>query len=262
MLAFFKNECKMGFKSFIIWALAVGGFGFACILLYESMESTIADIADSFAEMGAFAEMFGMNELSMATAKGYFATEVGTIHALGSAMFAAVISTVMLSKEEDGHTADYTFSLPLSRGKIVTAKYASVVLRLFAFSVICCLFYLAGFAVLSEEGYAGDVISFVALQFVMNIEVAAICFLISACSRKNKLGIGISVALVLYMFDLISKVVPKLEDARVLSPFYFSNATSVFTGKGVETFAYVLCGAVIVAFTAFAGVYYCKRDLV
>lgn len=229
--------------------------------MYKSMESTIADMAASFAEMGTFAEMFGMNELSMATAKGYFATEVGTIHALGSAMFAAVLSTVILSKEEDCHTAEYTFTLPLSRAKVVAAKLASVILKLFVFSVICCLMYLAGFAALGETDFAGDIITFILLQLVMNIEVASVCFMISAFSKKNKLGIGISVALVLYMFDLIAKVIPKLTDVRVLSPFYYSNATYVFTGKPVETFAYVLGAFVIVMLTAGSGVYYCKRDL-
>lgn len=262
MFAIFKNECKMGFLSFVIWSLGVGIFGFFCILLYKSMESTMGDLAASFGELGTFSEMFGMNELSMATAKGYFAAEVGTIHSLGSAMFAAVISTVILSKEEDAHTAEYTFTLPVSRGKAVAAKFASVILRIFVFTVICFLFYIAGFKAISEKDVVGDLVKYMFLQFMMNIEVASVCFLISAISRRIRLGIGISVALVMYMFDLISKVVPKLSDAKILSPFYYSGATNVFTGKPVETISYIIASAVIILLTAWAGVYYCKRDLV
>ena len=84
----------------------MGGMGLICIILYKGMENSMADMAESFATMGTFSDAFGMSTLSIATLKGYFATEIGTIHALGSSMFAASIATVILSKEEDGHTAE------------------------------------------------------------------------------------------------------------------------------------------------------------
>ena len=101
MVALWKSEWKAGIKSLLIWALSVGGMGLMCILLYKSMEESMAGMADSFASMGAFADAFGMSTLSIATLKGYFATEIGTIHALGSSFFAASIATVILSKEAD-----------------------------------------------------------------------------------------------------------------------------------------------------------------
>ena len=94
MFAIFKNEWKSGFKSLLIWALSVGGMGLICILLYKSMEDSMAGMAESFASMGAFSDAFGMSTLSIATLKGYFATEIGTIHALGSSFFAASIATI------------------------------------------------------------------------------------------------------------------------------------------------------------------------
>lgn len=54
---------------------------------------------------------------------------------------------------------------------------------------------------------------------MMNIEIAAICFVISAVSKKNRLGIGISVAMLLYVYDLMARVVPDLKDAIFISPF-------------------------------------------
>ena len=122
MTALLKYEWKSSLKSLIIWTLSVGIMGFVCILLFKSMESNMADMAESFASMGAFSEAFGMNTLSIASAKGFFATEIGTIHALGGSMFAASIATVILSKEEDGHTAEFTFTLPVSRWKVIVLK--------------------------------------------------------------------------------------------------------------------------------------------
>ena len=134
-----KNEWKSGWKSLLIWALSVGGMGLICIILYKGMEDSMADMAESFATMGTFSDAFGMSTLSIATLKGYFATEIGTIHALGSSMFAASIATVILSKEEDGHTAEYTFTLPVSRGKVIAMKFFAVLLNLICFTLICGL---------------------------------------------------------------------------------------------------------------------------
>jgi ABC-2 type transport system permease protein len=105
MPAILKYEWKSGWKSLLIWALSVGGMGLIFIILYKGMEDSMADMAEKYAKMGAFSDAFGFSTLSIATLKGYFAIEVGQIHALGSSIFAASIATVILSKEEDGHTA-------------------------------------------------------------------------------------------------------------------------------------------------------------
>lgn len=232
MWSILKYETKVNVKQLLIWALAVGGMGLVCILLYKSMEGSMADMAESFASMGAFADAFGMSQLSIASIKGFFATEVGTIHSLGGAMFAASIATVALSKEEDGHTAEFTFALPVSRIQVVAMKYLSVLLNILLFTGICLVLYEIGFLYIGAEDIGADFMKFMLLQFAMNIEIATICFAISAINRKNKLGIGIALALVLYFFDLLSRVVPDMEDMICLTPFSFSNAADIFTKSG------------------------------
>ena len=91
MNALLKYEWKAGIKSLLIWSLAVGVMGMLCIVLYKSMEDSMAGVAESFASMGAFSDAMGMSTLSIATLKGYFATEIGTVHSLGSSLFAASI---------------------------------------------------------------------------------------------------------------------------------------------------------------------------
>ena len=105
------------------------------------MEDSMADMAEKYAKMGAFSDAFGFSTLSIATLKGYFAIEVGQIHALGSSIFAASIATVILSKEEDGHTAEYTFTLPVSRGKVIAMKFLAVLIKLICFTFICDVYF-------------------------------------------------------------------------------------------------------------------------
>ena len=98
-------------------------------------------------------------------------------------------------------------------------------------------------------------------QLTMNIEIAAICFVISAVSKKNRLGIGISVAMLLYVYDLMARVVPDLKDAIFISPFSYSNATSIFAGESRDCVALILGTIMIVIMTVGAGMIYAKRDL-
>lgn len=260
MFAIFKNEWKSGLKSMLIWALAVGGMGFICLLLYKSMEDSMAEMAESFASMGAFADAFGMSTLSLATIKGYFATEIGTIHSLGSSFFAASIATIILSKEEDGHTAEFTFTLPVSRPKVILMKFSSVLINIICFTGICTMFYTIAFIILGEN-LGSEFVMFMLFQLMMNIEIAAICFFISAVSKKNKLGLGISVVMLLYIYDLMARVIPDLKDAIFISPFSYANAASIFSNAGYDKLAIILGAFMIIAMTFGAGMIYSKRDL-
>ena len=60
MYAFWKVEWKAAGKSLLLWSAVVGGIGLICILLYQSMEGSMAGMAENFASMGAFSEAFGI----------------------------------------------------------------------------------------------------------------------------------------------------------------------------------------------------------
>ena len=198
MCTIYKHEMKLYRKSLLIWILCVGGMGFACILLFSSMQNNdMEEMAKSFASMGGFSDAFGMSQLSIATLKGFYAAEVGTIHALGGSMFAAIIATGILPKEEEGHTSEFLFSLPVSRAKIITSKWCAVITEILIFNIFCVGIYALGFLILGEEMSVKKFLLYHVMQIVMQIEIAGICFGISACMKKNKLGIGLGVVLLL-----------------------------------------------------------------
>ncbi len=261
MWTFYKYEWKNGQKSMWIWSLLIGGLGFVCLLMYNSMETSMMDMAESFSSMGAFSDAFGMSTLSIATATGFFATEIGTIHGLGSGMFAAFIATNLLSKEEENHTADFTFALPVSRGQIWASKLLYLLSNLVMLTLICACFYVGGFLALQEKVPYKGLCYFMGGQLFMNMVIAVICFAISAFVRKSKLGIGIGIALMFYLFDLMSRVIPDLEDFKFLSPYSFCNASEIFSEKAASAEA-VIFGAIVFVLALFVSrTVYCRKDL-
>ncbi len=261
MNAIVKREMRLGFKNLLIWALTVGGLGFICTLMYTSMDGDMQEMAEQFSNMGAFADAFGMSTLSIATLNGFFATEVGTVHGLGSAMFAAFIASCMLSKEEDGHTGEFLYSLPIARWKAVTAKALAILFNLVIFTVICGAFYVLGFAVLKEEIPWKEMIRFMASMCLMNIEVSAIAYFISAVSSRNRMGIGLGVALIVYTYDIMGRVVPSMKDYLFIGPFSYTNASEIFRGLDAPEYSILVACIVIVLAFAAAYVTYTRRDL-
>ena len=261
MSTIYKHEMKLLYKTFLIWTMAVGGMCFVCILLFNSMKEEMEGMAESFSQMGAFADAFGMSQLSIATLAGFYSTEVGTVHSLGASMFAAIISMVMLSKEEDGHTSEFLFTLPVARGKVITSKLMAVITNVVLFNVITVGAYALGIVILGEDIDFDRFLLYHGMQLLMHLEVAGICFGLSAFMKKNKLGLGLGLVMIFYAYDLMARVIPDLSDYKLISPFSYCNAADIFSKGEVEIGALVLGMVVTVISVVVAYVRYGKRDL-
>jgi ABC-2 type transport system permease protein len=224
------------------------------------MEGDMKEMADAFSNMGAFSDAFGMSTLSIASVKGYFATEVGAVHGLGGAMFAAITAICILSKEEEGHSGEFLLSLPVSRSKVVAAKGLCVAGMLVAFTVVCGILYACGFIMLGED-IPEEFLAFMVRQMLMNFEIAAICFAISALSGKNRMGLGIAMAMVFYFYDVIGRVVPDLKEYLYIGPFSYANAAEIFSDIEVDVKAVVIAFFVIAIFSAATFICYDRRDM-
>lgn len=261
MLILLKHELKQNYKSLIIWSLSVGIMGMFCICLYSSMTEDMAALSESFSNMGAFSDAFGMSTLGIGTIAGYFATEVGVVHSLGSSMFAAVTATTILSKEEDGHTGEFLYSLPISRGKVVVAKICSMLIMIIVFTIITVAFYIPGFVYIDAHPEWELFVKFMLSQLLMNVEIMFICTMISAFVKRNMPGTGLGIALLLYAYDLIGRVASEMKDAITIGPFSYCNATEIFAKETIPGTAYIF-GTIIIVFTVILTfIKYTKKDL-
>lgn len=256
-----KRELLLNIRSLLIWSLSVGILGLSCILLYSSMEGEMKNMADAFSNMGAFSDAFGMSTLSIASLKGYFATEIGTVHGLGSGMFAAIIAINIISKEEDSHTGEFIYSLPLSRSKVLISKAVCVGIMLVVFAVICTACYLLGFYILGEDIPYDEFYKFMIMQLFMNAEIAGICFGLSSLTGKNRMGLGLGIALLFYAYDVMGRVIPDLKDYLFIGPYSYANAAEIFTGAETEAKAMLLAAALLSAGVIFGFWNYNRRDL-
>ena len=95
----------------------------------------------------------------------------------------------------------------------------------------------------------------------MQIEIGAICYGVSAWMKKNQLGLGLGIVLLLYGYDLMTRVIPDLSDYKVISPFSYANAADVFSSGTVAGTPVVIGAVVLVVSIWLAHVVYGRRDL-
>lgn len=255
-----KHEIRSNFKTLLIWAGCVGLCCFGCLLLFKGIKDTMEPMAQLYGEMGAFSEALGLDRLNVADMEGYFATEIALIYALGGAMFAAMTGAVMLSKEEEGHTAEFLYTLPVGRGCVVAWKYAAMAALILLFQAICILWIWLGFAGAGEMPERGHLILYYEAQLLMQLEVGSVCFLLSALCRKKQIGAALGLVILLYIADIMCRVVPDLEALGYITPFYFSNGADIFVNGEVEKGPALLGFAVVAVSPLLAAVVCQKKD--
>ena len=68
----------------------------------------------------------------------------------------------------------------------------------------------------------------------MHLEVGSVCFLISACCKRKQTGAALGFAVLLYVADLMCRIVPDIENLKYVTPYYFSNAADIFVKESVD----------------------------
>ena len=260
-MTLFVHEMKLNIRTFLIWVFCVGLTGFGCLLLFHGLEDEMEYMAGMYAQMGAFSTALGMDKISLSTAEGFYATEIALIYAIGGAMYAAITGAVLLSKEEEGHTAEFLHTLPLGRNYIICWKYAVMAVLIFLFNFGCILFALLGFWFGGEMHSEKEFLLFHAALFLMQLEIGSICFLISSVCRKKQIGAALGLTLLLYFMDLICRIIPDLENLKYITPYHFSNAADIFTESSVNLKMTGISIGITCLCTGLAFLIYNKRDI-
>lgn len=256
-----KHEIKNNLKSFLIWSLAVGLICWGCILLYKTMEGQLEDAATLYANMGDLTKAIGMDKVSLATLDGYYATEIALMFGLGAGMFAAMLGISSLSKEEEGHTSEFLYSLPYRRSAVFTWKFISLLIQVLLFNLICM--GLEGLAVWQiDMDFSYDLfLRYHLLAFLMQLEILSVTFLLSALNRKKQIGLAFGLTLLFYIMDMMCRIVPDIEFLKYGTPYYLASGADVFSQTDLKP-VFILIPCLVVLLSLLLGfTVHRKRDL-
>lgn len=256
-----RHEIKSGRNALIIWTAAIAFLLAVCILIYPEMAGQMSEISDTFAQLGGFSAAFGMDEINFGEFTGFFGVECGNVLGLGGAFFAALIGISALAKEEKEHTAEFLLTHPLGRIRIVAEKLGAVVIQVIILNAVVAAVTAVCILAIGEKTDVGDIALMLFAYLLLQVEIAFICFGISAFLRRSGLGIGLGLAAIMYFLNIIANLVEQAEFLKYITPFGYTESSAIIADGGLNG-GYVALGAVL-SFIGIAAAFseYQRKDI-
>lgn len=255
------HELRQSKTSFLIWTVSIGFLLAICIFLFPEMEDQMSSVNDVFASMGSFTEAFGMDRLNFGTLIGFYAVECGNILGLGGAFFASLCAVNMLSKEEKDKTAEFLLTHPVSRKRIVTEKLIAVLIQITVMNLIIFALSAASIAAIGEEIPWKELRLLHLAYYLLQLELAGICFGISAFLRKSSAGVGLGIAAMLYFLNLIANIADVAEFLKYITPFGYCEGADIVSSGSLDRAMVSLGAAIGMTGIIIAYLRYTKKDI-
>lgn len=259
----FLRELKANFKSLIIWGVIVillTVTGFAKFSAYAENPELLA-VLDNMPK--ALLDAFNLQAFNLTTISGFYGV-MYTYYALIVGIAAAMWGSDIISKEERDKTVEFSLVLPVTRGRVVTAKIFAVLVN-----CIALLLIMWGITVASAQAYQPDSafysflnLSMVGLFLLQLIFLSLGVFLGCVMKQYKRSGTtAVSILLTVYFFSVITGLHEKLDFLKYVTPFKYVDAGLMFRESKIEPL-YIGLSAVIIA-ASLIGAYltYNKRDL-
>lgn len=256
-----KHELRQGKTPFLIWTASIGFLLMVCIFLFPEMKGQMEGVSDIFASMGSFTQAFGMDRLNFGTLIGFYAVECGNVLGLGGAFFASLCAVGILSKEEKDKTAEFLLTHPVSRVRIVTEKLAAVLIQITAMNLIIYALSVASIAAVGEEIPWKEIRLMHLGYYLLQLELAGICFGISAFLRKSSAGVGLGIAVMMYFLNLIANIAESAEFLKYITPFGYCEGADIVANGRLDGTMVAIGAAIGICGIATAYLKYTGKDI-
>ena len=256
-----KHELRQSRVSLAVWTASIAGLILVCVCLFPEMKGEMDGMSEMFASMGSFTAAFGMDRLNFGTLIGFYAVECGNILGLGGAFFASLTAVSVLSKEEKEHTAEFLLTHPIRRSRVLTEKLLAVVVQIILLNALVLGAAAAAMVCIGEEIPWKEILLLHLAYFLLQLELAGVCFGISAFLRRGSLGTGLGLAILLYFLNLVANISDSAAFLSYITPFGYTEGADIVE-NGCLDLPLVLLGmafATVGVIAAYA--WYCKKDI-
>ena len=202
-----------------------------------------------------------MDKLSFGEIMGFYGIECGNVMGIGGGFFAALAGITVLSNEEKERTAEFLLTHPVSRFSVLTQKLISVLTQVVVLNIVVVAVSLISAAIVDEHFEMKEFGLLHTAYLIMQLEIACICFGISAFIKRGSIGIGLGLALMFYFMNIVCNISDQAEFLRYITPYAYSEASSIISESALDT-GLIVIGVLVGAAGAAAGyLKYLKKDI-
>lgn len=258
-----KRELKAHLKSLIIWSLCI------CFLIIGAMSEfsayynnpEMADILESMPE--AILQMFSMQGANLTTVSGYISL-LSIFFYLILGIHAVLLGSSILSKEERDKTAEFLFTLPIARNKVVFGKLTAAVIN-----CLVLLFVTASVVLISissyeaDKGFSGFFILCLVSLFIVQIIFLSIGMLTASMLKRYKRSGSVSVFILLgtYIISVLIGFSEDLTFLKYITPFKYFVPVDILNTNRFELIFIIISICIIAACLCSTFIFYKRRDL-
>ena len=258
-----KRELRANLKSLLIWSVSITALIAMMMTEFEAFANN-PEMADILAAMPeALMTAFSLAGANLTTLSGFISMASMYFYIMLS-IFAVMLGSSIISKEERDKTAEFFMTLPVSREKAIIGKLIAAVINCILLNGVT-----AAAILVSSAGYTPDDGFFkflgllmAALFFIQLVFLSLGMFLSSVIKRYKKSGYY-SMALFFgtYILSVIVGLSEKLEFLKYLTPFKYFEAQYLLIHKEFEVKYLIISAVIIAAGLSATFFFYPRRDL-
>ena len=256
-----KHELRQGRTAFWIWTGVIGVMLSVCVFLYTEVRGEMDAVTDLFSSFGSFTAAFGMDRLNFGTLEGFYAIECGSMLGLGGAFYAAISAVSMLSKEEVNKTADFLLTHPISRRRILLEKLLAIVVQITLLNVIVFSASVLSILAIGESVPWKELFLLHLAYYLLQLEIAGICYGISSFIKRGSIGIGLGIAVLFYFTNLISNLTESAKFLKYFTPFSYCDGADIIADLKLDGGLIAIGAVACLAGTAAAWLRYDRKDI-
>jgi len=260
----YLQELKSYLKTMMFWILGIVFMVGAGIGKYEALSSggdiDLSTILGSMPK--AFMAIFGLSGIPIDSFGGFYGMIYAYVTIMG-AVFAIMIGSGILAKEERDKTAEFLMVKPISRMKILLVKLAAASSLVIVFVLVtwgtsvAIINTVSPNDTISSELAIMMIAMFIIMMFYLSVSFFLAAFLKDA---KKSSQLSLTVMLTSYLLSVIMGIIDNTDFLRILVPFQYFRVSDLLNLK-LDPF-YLVFSLVSVVFAIVASAYfYPKRDL-
>lgn len=257
-----KRELRSHIKSLAIWSGSILFFMAIAMSEFTAYKDNPAMAEALLALPEKLMAAFSMNTTNFSTLDGFMGIMMVYIF-IALSIHAVMLGSSILVKEERDKTADFLFSLPVSRTKVLISKLIAAIICL-----IIMLIMLGIISTVTVMQYSPDMEYFKFLglaliaQFILQLLFMSIGMLLGSLMKNHKKAGSMSSIIVLgaYIISILVGLSDKIEFLKYFSPFMYFKVETLPT-DGFRP-VYLIISAVVITI-CMIGVFiaYPKRNL-
>ncbi|UGB32294.1 ABC transporter permease subunit [Metabacillus sp. B2-18] len=260
----YQRELKKNLKSLIIWGIALSGIILMTLSIYPQFtqdQETMKELLNAYPD--SFKQAFGMDRLDYGSLLGFYGVQVHFMTTLFGSIFAVMLASNIVAKEENEKTIEFLLSKPITRMQIMTEKWLAVMTNIALLNIIIMAISLIGFQFADDDPSMKTFILLVLATFLLHITFAAISFLLSTTMKKARTITSVSLGLVFlsYFLSVVSGITENLEGLKYFSFFKYIDAADIIANQSIKPLYLCIMLAIATIMIVLSYVAYHRKDI-